>query len=148
MIRSKCCFFLFLEVPFLAFFSLTHKEEEVWPDGTHHMLFAESSYICMLKFRSVAPFFFLAKVPFWLFFFFFFFLILEGVWLYSHAHDVPLVTLILNICGFVGVAPFFFVVKVQFLFCFVLIQKGVWPYKYAHDFSLVILILNIMVSWI
>ena len=20
-------------------FSLTHKEEEVWPDGTHHMLF-------------------------------------------------------------------------------------------------------------
>ena len=26
----------------------------------------------------------------------------KGVWPYRHAHDVPLVTLILNIYGFVG----------------------------------------------
>ena len=41
---------LFLEEPFFDIFSLTHKEEEEWPDGTHHMLFAESSCVCMLKF--------------------------------------------------------------------------------------------------
>ena len=50
-------------------FSLTHKEEEVWPDGTHPMLFTESSCVCMLKFRPVAPFFlFWVKVPFLEFF--------------------------------------------------------------------------------
>ena len=35
--------------------------------------FEESSCACMLSFTGVAPFLFLAKVPFWLFFFFFFF---------------------------------------------------------------------------
>ena len=46
--------------------------------------------------RPVAPFFFLEKVTFLAF------LIQEGVWSYKHTHDVPLVTLILNIYGFVG----------------------------------------------
>ena len=54
---------MFLEVPFLSFLDLNTKEE-VWQDGTHPMLFAESSCFCMPSFRSVAPFFFLAKVPF------------------------------------------------------------------------------------
>ena len=35
----------------------------MWPDGTHPMLFAESSYVCMSSFTSVAQFFFLVKVP-------------------------------------------------------------------------------------
>ena len=65
------------------------------------------------SFRSVAPFFFLAKIPILLFFFgggggggfvhlkIFFFLnlkIQKGMWPYRHAHDVLLVTLILNMC--------------------------------------------------
>ena len=45
-------------------FSLTHKEEGVWPYGTHPTLFLESYCVCMPSFRSVAPLFFLAKVPF------------------------------------------------------------------------------------
>ena len=36
-------FFFILEVPFLTFLALYNKEEEVRPDGTHPMLFAESS---------------------------------------------------------------------------------------------------------
>ena len=36
VIRSK----YFLEIQFLAVFSLTLKEEEAWPDGTHPILFA------------------------------------------------------------------------------------------------------------
>ena len=40
----------------------------MWPDGTHPMLFAESSCVCMPSFRPVAPFFFLGKVPFLAFF--------------------------------------------------------------------------------
>ena len=39
----------------------------------------------------------------------------EGVWPYRYAHDVPLVTLILNIHGFVGLAPFYFAAKSTFL---------------------------------
>ena len=39
-------------------FSLTHKEEDVWPDRTHPMLFAESSCVCMPSSRPVALFFF------------------------------------------------------------------------------------------
>ena len=46
------------------FFSLTHKEQEVWQDGTHPKLFEESSCVCMPSFRPVDPFLFLAKVPF------------------------------------------------------------------------------------
>ena len=45
-------------------FSLTHKEKEVCPDDTHPMLFEESSCVCMQSFRPVAPFIFLAKIPF------------------------------------------------------------------------------------
>ena len=48
----------------LGILSLSHQEEEVWPDGTHPMLFAVSSFVCMPTFRSVASFFFLAKVTF------------------------------------------------------------------------------------
>ena len=45
------------------------------------------------SFRSVAPFFFLVKVPS---------LNTERVWPYRYAYDIPLVTLIVNIYGFVG----------------------------------------------
>ena len=31
-------------------FSLTHKEKEVWPDGTHPMLFTESICVFIPKF--------------------------------------------------------------------------------------------------
>ena len=37
------------------------------------------------------------------------------MWLYSYAYDFPLVTLILNIYGFVNLAPFLFLAKVPFL---------------------------------
>ena len=57
MVRSKC----FLISTILGIFSLTHKEEEVWPDGTHPMLFVESSCVCIPSFRFVAPFFFSSK---------------------------------------------------------------------------------------
>ena len=49
-------------------FYLTRKEEEVWPDGTHPILFAESSCVACQSFRPVAPFFFSwQKYSFWLF---------------------------------------------------------------------------------
>ena len=48
----------------------------------------------------------------------------KGVWPYRHAYDIPLVTLILNIYGFVGLAPFFFLEKVPFL-SFLNIGRGV-----------------------
>ena len=56
------------------------------------------------SFRPVAPFFFLAKVPF-LFVVVFFgsvFFIKKGVWPYKYADDIPMVTLILNIYGILG----------------------------------------------
>ena len=37
------------------------------------------------------------------------------MWPYRYAYDVLLVTLILNIYGFVGLAPFFFLAKLPFL---------------------------------
>ena len=52
---------------FLAFLAL--RTEEVWPDETHLMLLTESNCVCMPNFRPVAPFFFLAKVPFLALFF-------------------------------------------------------------------------------
>ena len=42
-------------------FSLTHKEEKVWLDGTHSMLFEESSCVCMSSFGPVASFIFSVK---------------------------------------------------------------------------------------
>ena len=36
------------------------------------------------------------------------------MWPYRYAYNVPLVTLILNMYGFVGLTPFFFLVKVPF----------------------------------
>ena len=56
---------------FFSFLALHRKGEEVWLDGTHPMLFEESSCVCMRSFRPVAPFLFLAKVPFFIFFDFF-----------------------------------------------------------------------------
>ena len=56
--------------------------------------------------------FFSAKVPFLAF------LLQKGVWPYKYAYDIPLVTLILNICGFVGVAPFFYGKSTIFFFFF------------------------------
>ena len=52
------CFF---RSTIFGIFSLTHKEEEVWPDGTHPMLFTESSCVCMPSFRPVALLFFSGK---------------------------------------------------------------------------------------
>ena len=52
------------------------------------------------SYRPVAPFIFLAKIPIWPFF-----LKIEGVLAHIDVYDVSLVTLILNIYGFVGSAP-------------------------------------------
>ena len=60
------------------------------------------------SFRPVAPFFFLEKVPNWPFFG-----IQKGCG-HIYAYDIPLMTLILNIYGFVGLDPFFFLVKYPF----------------------------------
>ena len=62
VIKSK--FFLIFKSTIFGIFRFTHKKEEVWPDGIHPILFAESGYVCMPSFRPVAPFFFLEKVPF------------------------------------------------------------------------------------
>ena len=66
------------------------------PNGTHTILFAELGCICVPSFRCVAPSFFLAKAPILAF------LKERSVCPYRHAHGVPLVTLILNVFGFVG----------------------------------------------
>ena len=61
-------------------FTLTHKKEEVWPDGTHPMIFAESSCVYIPIFRPIASFCFMVKVPFlWIYFF-----IQKGEWPYRH----------------------------------------------------------------
>ena len=62
------------------------------------------------------------------------------MWPYKYAHDVAMVTLFLNIYGFVGLAPFDFLAKVPLLAF--LIQKGVWSYRHTCDVPLVVLILN------
>ena len=59
---------MFFRSTTFGIFSLTHKEEEVWLDGTQPMLLEESSCVCMPSFRPVAPFFFSGKVPFLAFF--------------------------------------------------------------------------------
>ena len=45
------------------------------------------------------------------------------MWPYRYAYS--LVTLIVNMYGFVGVAPFFFLEKIQFLTFFGYIERGV-----------------------
>ena len=62
VIRSKC-----FRSTIFGIFSLAHKKEEVWLDGTHPMLFADPSFVYMQSFRPVILFFFLAKLPLWLF---------------------------------------------------------------------------------
>ena len=66
VITSKC----FLEEPFFRALLVLHiKKEEVWSDGTHPILFAESSCVCMPSFRPVAPFFFSGEsTNFWFLF--------------------------------------------------------------------------------
>ena len=73
----------------------------MWPDETYPMLFTVKlcphAKLCpYAKFWSVAPISFLAKLSFLAF------LIQKGVWPYRSAHDAPLVTLLLNRYGFVG----------------------------------------------
>ena len=97
MIRSKCLITIF------DIISLTHKEEKLWPDGIHPMLFAESSCVCMPKFYACSSILFSGESTI----FVFCFLIQEGVWPYKYAYDIPLMTKILNIYGFVGLAPYF-----------------------------------------
>ena len=99
MIRSKCC----LKVPFLASFSMHTKKKRFGQIRlTPCYSLSQVVSICQ-SFRPLTPFFFLTKVPFLAFF-----LEYRKVWPYRHAYDVPLVTLILNIYGFVGLASFFF----------------------------------------
>ena len=78
-------------------FSLTNKKKKVC-QMAYPMLFKESSCVCMPSFGPVAPQFFLAKVTFLATFFF----IQKGVWPHTHTKDIPLVKLILNINGLVG----------------------------------------------
>ena len=59
------------------------------------------------NFRPIAPFFCGKSIIF-------FPLIQKGVWPYRYAYDGPLVTLILNIFGFMVLAPFYFLSKVHF----------------------------------
>ena len=87
------------------------------------------------SFRPRAPFIFSVKNTI----FGSFFLIQKELWPYRYAYHVPLVTLILNMYGFLGLAPFFFLAKVPSFF---IIQKEVWPYRHAHN-VLVTLIINI-----
>ena len=96
------CFFIFRSIIF-DIFSLTHKEEEVWPYGTNPMLFAEQVVSASQSFRTIAPFIFFWKKNF------------LGVWPYRYTFDVRLVTLILNIYGFVGVAQLLFQEKIPFV---------------------------------
>ena len=65
----------------------------------------------------------------------------ERVWLYRFAFDVPLMTPIVNIYGFVGLPQLTFLTKVPFFVLF-FNTEGVWLYGYAHDVPLVTLILN------
>ena len=60
--------FFFLEVPLLVFFAL-NTDKEVWPDGTHPMLFVESSCICVPSFTTVASLFFSVKSSIFVVFF-------------------------------------------------------------------------------
>ena len=66
------------------------------------------------------------------------------MWPYRYAYNIPLMALILNVYGFEGLAPFFFLEKVPFLAF--LIQKGVCPCRHAHDVPLVYLIFNIYIG--
>ena len=79
------------------------------------MLFTASSCVCMTTFEACSSIIFSGKkYHFWLL----------GVWPYRYAYDIPLVTLILNIYGFVGLVPFFsFLAKVSFL-AFFKCRKG------------------------
>ena len=97
---------------------------------------SQSVSVCQ-SFRPVAPFFFLAKVPFLAFKQY-----RNGCGHIDMLMTLPLVTLILN-NKFVGLTPLFFLAKKPFLGLFFLIQKGVWPYGHAHDIPLVTLTLNI-----
>ena len=92
--------------------------------------------ICQ-SFRPLTPFFFLTKVPFLAFF-----LEFRKVWPYRHAYDVPLVTLIQNIYGFVGLASFFFSGKCTILHFFKY-RKWCGHIDMLMTFPLVTLILNI-----
>ena len=116
MIRSKC----FLEVPFLTFLALHIKRKRCG-----HMRFIPSNPQSQVvsacqRFRPVAPFFFLAKVPF-LPLKMFLKKIQKGVWPYRYA----LVTLIIYIYGLVCLAPSFFLAKVPFLAFFFNMEGGV-----------------------
>ena len=113
MIRSKCIFGNI----FLYIFSLIHKKEVVWPDGPTPCYSQSQIVSAYQSFRSVAPLFFLAKVPFLAF------SNTKRVWSYRYAYDIQLVTLILNKYGFVGLAPFFFLAKIPFL-AFIEYRKG------------------------
>ena len=68
----------------------------MWPDRTHPMLSAESSCVCMPKFQVCSPIHFSGKSTI-----FGFFEMQKRAWPYRYIYDVPLVTLILNIYGFV-----------------------------------------------
>ena len=68
-----------------------HKEEVVWPDGTHPMSYGEWIIIWMTHFKSVAPLLYSGKSTIFGIF------IWKRVWPYKYADDIPQVTLFLNI---------------------------------------------------
>ena len=84
--------------------------------GPIHVFCSQVVSACQ-SFRPVASFFFPVIVPF---------LIQKGVWLHRYAFDVPLVTVMLNICCFFvvffGLAPFFFLLST--IFGFIKYGKG------------------------
>ena len=53
---------------FFNIFSLTHKKKEVWPDGTHPMLFTVKVVSACQSFTPIALLFFWQKYHFWLLF--------------------------------------------------------------------------------
>ena len=88
--------------------------------------YSQSSCVCMPKFKSYNYILFSGKNTI----LGSFLKIQKLVWPYRYAYDVPLVTLILNIYGFLGLAPLFFLEKVPLLVFFLGIQKGVCPCRY------------------
>ena len=92
----------------------------MWQDGIHPILFAELSCVCMAKFSSCSSIHFSGKSTI-----FGFFKIQNQMWPYRYAYEVPLGTLILNIYGFVGLAPFYFLAKVPVFSLFLNTERGV-----------------------
>ena len=90
----------------------------MWSDKTHTMLFAVK--LCLHdKVLGLQLFFFSGKSTT------FGFLVQKGVWSYRYAYDIPLVALILNICGSSSI-----LFSGKSTIMALLIQKGVCMHRY------------------